>query len=231
MTLLRGIERDPDRHPRPTPAAYRVPSWVTLESFNDGDLSNYTGATGLFEVTTDVSYDGPNGLRYRPDSAFTWTFSVTFSGDSSVPSHILSNDTGPAQGDRFRLRYQPADRFEDRVGVVFAASDIDNFYELVIDCSVPEVRIIKRDSGVDQVLANEPFNRADVVEGEWHIIEGRYHFADAETLSVHFDGPAVAGIASVYGTDSEYTSGQFGFSAARNDGTGFIHFDYLQTTE
>lgn len=225
--LLRHGENDPGDWISKT---YTTVSETVIETFSLGDLRNYSGDLESFEVLSTSPYDSTYSLHYiGPDNAFTWTYPVTFTGP--VYNRILNSNSGPSADTRFRFWWNVGSEFYDSVGVIFAATDVNNSYELRVNCPRGYLEIIKRDGGSEEIVAESKIDRSRLTAGEWHRVSCDFHVGGTTETNGELKGRVYdtsgTAIAEAIGNDSTYTSGQFGWVALREKSNKSIQMDYL----
>lgn len=233
MSLLRSRVREP----APGSGTVSIPNETVYETFDAGSLTNYTGDLERFDVRSTNPFNSTNSLHYiGPDSAFPWTFNVTLSGSDATFGRILHSNNGPAADSRFRFWWKAGDRFYDVAGLIFAATDIDNCYEMRVNCVDGILEIVKRSSGnPEETVAGSSFDRTKVTEGEWHMVGGEFHLggtssSNGEIKSILYDSEG-SKIEAATGNDQTYTSGQFGWVVLREESNKSIQLDYLKEVQ
>lgn len=169
-----------------------------VDDFEDGDVSEYVGATGNYEVTDDAPIaDGEYSLKQTSSGA---SIIGSFGG---LPRY-------PAAGDEFVARVAQTD-VTSFVGVAFGMQDTANFYFARLDANTDSWQIWKVENGDYDELAGTDLELDDegtVYEAVVDWSEDGEITADLQTT----DGEVKA---SVTATDTTYTDGGIG---ARSSG-------------
>lgn len=145
---------EPTPYPRPTPEPFprsfpavfpAVATVTTVDSWDDGDISEYGGDTASFSVQTATVVDGTHALEYNDDGAL----------------QIVSEtglDAYPSQGDTFRCRSRidvEADLSNMFIAWATGADVLQNSYYTEKEGSTADdYSLNKRDGGTATELAN-----------------------------------------------------------------------------
>lgn len=230
MALLKAVEQSPGRDPGAVSVDAHGSSTITVyETFGSGNLSAYTEDLESFEVVSSTAYDSSNSLRYiGQDNAFTWTLPVEFEGPTW--NRILGG-AGPSAETRIRMQWKVGSTFYDGAGFIFGATDVNNCYVCRANCGNRSIELVKWDDGTPAVIDDTQFDRADLTAGEWHTLEADFHIGGTAATNGELKGRLFdsngSQVASASANDAEYTSGDFGWVARRDDGTEPINLDYL----
>jgi len=187
---------------------------TTVDSFEDGDVSEYGGDTGIFTVNTNSPvFDGTESLKAVDNS----------SNSSKDISSTSGLGTYPAQGDTFRMNVQIRESRNIAMltyGVQTEGS-FNDLYGLNLNGNNDDLILFVRNGGSQTNLASTnyspPVGTELVFEVEWTTNgdhTGRVLDTDGSTLA----GPISA-------TDTTYTSGGVGVFA----GSGKISTTYKIT--
>lgn len=182
-----------------------------LDSFEDGDISEYSGDTGEFSVVQSPVYDGSNALENTTSqSAITRTDTTIETGQTPSGAFVQSisgqfSDSTPTVA----FGVQSSTGYDN---ISCYAIEYNNIGELVISRYDSGSRSSLNSSGLSNALDGE---WVEVILTEWDT-DGNIT-AEAKRVS---DGTTLA---SVSVTDSTYTSGGIGFINTDADGA---YFDY-----
>ncbi len=109
---------------------------TVIDSFEDGDISEYSGDTGVFSVTTGSTDWG----SYRLESGRKQDGT-----DFSLITSTSGLGTYPSQGDTYSVRAYP-DTSEDDPNpqIAFGVQDSDNFYLVDASAAQSDINILKK---------------------------------------------------------------------------------------
>lgn len=168
----------------------------TFESFEDGDLSEYTEDTGSFSVVSDRSTDGSQALY----------------SDSNNQKIISTTglDRYPEKGDSFKT-----DVYLESGGgtwLIFGYQNSSNYYRVGIHGGDDELLIEKTEDGVTTELDSVPYSPT---YGEWITIETEWG-ADGTISATVLNGGVEE--ATTTGQDGTFDSGGIGVDTSpQND--------------
>ncbi len=166
---------------------------VLIDDFEDGDTEEYYGDTGNFSVVSGTVFEGDGAL-------YTNSNNKVLDSRSGLPTYLEAGDT-------FAVRLYHGDS-NTGTSVRFGVQDADNFYRFLVRGS-QELELRKRVGGSSTILDNVPANWN---AGEWLRLEGRW-FTDGTISGTLYDANGNA-LATVSGTDSNFTEGGIGFDTA-----------------
>lgn len=183
-----------------------------VDTFDDGDISEYTYQTSHFTVQNGVAVSGEalasdttsGGLRIYNDTALP---NAVSQGDS-FSLYLRSNSTDP--GDNLKQR------------PMFGFQDIDNYYYVQIEWDADPIQwaISVRESGTRYPLAQ---NTASLSADTWYRVEVDWE-TDGTITARLYDASTGNQIDTLSGVDNNYTSGSTGFDI--DDRTGdVLYFD------
>lgn len=180
------------------------------DSFEDDDLTEYSGDLSLYDTNNNFTEDGSLGLEYQA------------SGGGAPRGEIISTSglaEYPDQGENTTLFVYITSATGDDGRFLFGTQDTDNTYEIDLNAFNNELRLNVVDSGSTTLLdsSSHPFADDTVykVELEWTQ-------QNQITISLT-DQSSGSVVASVSSTDSTYSDGGLGFST---DG-GPVKYDYV----
>jgi len=171
-------------------------SSATIESFDDGNITEYTGVFGapVATVTAAAAHDGAFGLQTS-----TGTSDWFYRNDAAVQL---------AQGDTISVWVRPTAGVTGRAYFGFGASAAGT-YSLVVGPNTSQL-LLQLNSGfgfttlasVSQTYTNNTWYRLEVAWGTGGVITGRLFASDGTTL-----------LNTVTATDTTFTSGGIAFRA------------------
>ncbi|MFC6965112.1 hypothetical protein ACFQJ8_26950 [Halocatena marina] len=186
-----------------------VPSVGTsvIESFEDGDLSEYTFATGSSgaTVTSSPTYDGSKVLEIA---------------DTHTQMHSTAGlDQYPQDGDIFSVWVQATDN-ADAVNFTYGVQNDKNRYFVRVNFSGGNLALHRYESGSSTALASD--SAVSPSHNAWY--ELKIEWCDcAHTISLKdSQGNRLSEISA---TDTTWRSGGIGFDAFLSNG-GTVYFDY-----
>lgn len=165
-----------------------------IDSYDDGNLDEYSGDTGGFTTQTGTVYEGSHALE------------STSSSGRIISTNGLS--TYPDVGDNFSARIQTGNTGD--MGLLVLAQDYNNFYEIRVDDFRAEIAIYETVGG-----STNKQNKTDIsnLDGQWLRVEG--HLEDTAsgvriTATLYNDTGSHLGTVSWEDTTSPFTSGGVG---------------------
>jgi len=178
---------------------------TTIDGFEDGDISEYSGDTSDFSVQTSKVFDGTYAMTISHSSKFT------ISSTSGLNSY-------PQAGDKFEL-YVAANTVSSGGGpyVLFGYQDSSNHYRIRMrggGSGVAEAIDVISGGGattLDSRSANPGFiERSTSNSGRW--LKLVVTWASDGTITADFIDPVDdVTVVTLQGTDTSYTSGGFGW--------------------
>lgn len=173
-----------------------------LDSFEDGDLTNYAGDTGDFTINTTTVSDGDNSLQAAAVSGSDiYTKETTFGPGSKVHVDVYANtNTIPI--------YR------------FAVEDADNCYQVRLDTVAGSVELEVVDGGTDSDIET---STVSIPTGEW--LELIVDWKVGGDIVVTVENAAGDEVTTFTGHDETYTSDN-GFGFKSGDGTATKLFDF-----
>lgn len=123
---------------------------TTVESFEDQDLSDYTGDKTRFEITNTRATDGSYALHYA----------------GSTKTQIVTDSLSgrPTRGDSFSYDWYPASSSDYDI-VQFLREDSDNLYYILMRTDTDSIRLRKVSGGTDTVLDDASYGAQS---GQWY---------------------------------------------------------------
>jgi Domain of unknown function (DUF2341) len=186
-------------------------TFIAADDFEDDDIAEYSGQTGLFNVGTALAYDGTYGL----DNAGQTTSRANLGG-------IFRLDQTVSQGETFRFsQYVDTTGTSDEVctkfGVQSPGTANDNYAVCVELAGTDRIVLVKDavendSSGGATTLdtANSTFTTG------WYVFGVAWGTDDTINVTMYNSGGGVVDTLSA--TDSSYTSGGIGFTFWFNKG-------------
>ena len=183
------------RKPAPdSPKTTNAPG--VIDSFEDGDISEYSGDTGAFTVSSSDAYHGDNSLQQ------------TGGDEKNIRSTSLPNE--PSKGDTFSFRVKGTSHTaKNRATMKFGLQDANNFYGARVNFDDAKIFVQETASGSTDTIAESSY--AEVPVGEWCRMEVVWN--DSVTVRVFAeDGTQINSvIADVSEFTKSHTSGGIGW--------------------
>ena len=178
----------------------------TIDDFEDGGITEYTGDTSNFSVSsTDPVLSGSNALH---------------SNDGDAGATITSSQLPtPSAGDTF-AGYLQADSGDGYPGMVFGYQDPDNFYAVEFGSGSNRLSIVKDGTGVpgDEIAGTD----VEIAVEQWYDVEVAWKTNGTITATIYEvdqqTGVREQELASATATDTAYSSGEFGWLRASSSG-------------
>jgi uncharacterized phage protein gp47/JayE len=171
-----------------------------IDSLEDGDISEYSGQTGDFNVVSSNTYDGSFALE----------------GTAVNGSHIYNDDIVLQQGSTNHCYVRPDTNTVPIVTFFVQESDPDDYYQIAVDNSNDELRLERVDDGsVAQTI--DTATGVGITDNEYHHVEWDADLT--EDLSVTLYDEDDNELATITGSDGTYTRGFPGFKSGDANGT------------
>lgn len=183
-----------------------------VETFDDGDIAEYSGNTGSFNVQSSTTYGGSD---YALVSATSGGFARIYN------SSALDSGNMPQRGDTFNIYVRGSDvGTGDNLYVrpAFAVQDggtYDNFYFIQLGFHNDYFSISEEVAGSDSVVGDSDPATADTTlspglsADTWYRIEVDWGSDGNMSASIYDDTDTL--MATVFGDDSTWDSGEIGF--------------------
>jgi len=186
-------------------------SSVTIDDFEDGDLSEYS-ANSNYEVNGDYVYSG----NYSLDADEPGNGDTTMFSSSGL-------DYYPSAGTVFDYYFKLDSPNNGNSKFVFGASDISNGYAVVHNTGGSSVKLLKYESGSSTTLDTSSFTAGS----SWN--KFRINWTNSGTIKVDINGDSY-----LSATDTTYTDGGIGFRTYKtghrfDNITGISGFDQSTT--
>lgn len=206
-------------------ASTEQPTWETIDGFESGGISSYTGDTGEFTVVSDPTYTGSNALR----------------GDNTANDvgEIVSTsglDRYFKQGEKARAWVRATDISTDpdnvRTAVGYGAADTSNYYRVQCNFDETDNVYLQKVSGGSVTNLDGPVDVSGNFEADtWFRVEIEWSDDDSHTAKVYSGGGSTA-LASLTATDNEHT-GNDGIAFKKNTAASSsnVFFDQLEVTD
>lgn len=180
---------------------------TVVDDFEDGDIAEYSGATGSYTANTNAPvYNGSYSLKA---SASTAAELISTSGLNEYP----------AQGDTYVVQV----RFSSDAnvaGVLFGVQDTNNLYLVQIHAGSDNFQLFVESGGGFTKLAED--TAATIGASEWY--ECRIDWATDGTITPMLLDSADSQVSQISATDTSYSSGGIGF---RSNASNSI-YDYAR---
>jgi len=173
-----------------------------IDGFEDNDIKEYTGDTGVFSVQSSTVESGSYALEASASTG------IILDTDKTVrPGSVM----------HLRQRFSPG----TTAGLVFAVQDANNYYTAVVDQNGDEIRIEKTDDGSTSTLGLS--GAGTVPDGEWLDIEISWDSAEDIVLTLDDASGSELGSVSVTDGDDPHPKGGIGFESL--DASATKYFD------
>lgn len=181
-----------------------------IDSFESGDLSDYSGNTGAATVEADGSAtDGDNVLTM----------------DATDGAVIYNDDIEQKQGSVYHCDVRPEANTEPTVIFGMDLFDESNYYQIVCDEAAQETRLEIVEG--DTVTSTIDTAATTFTTLEFHEVEINWSITNNIGITVYdADGNELS---TLGGDDETYTRGYAGFKS--NDANGSKSFDWYTTSE
>jgi hypothetical protein len=207
-------------------SARTVPPTATVvyDSFEDQDISEYSGQTGSFTVASDIpAKDGSYALKQAYDGSGDSFAIASFSGDGL--------DGYPSQGTPFRAFFYAGPNFDNHYPrIVYAPQGTSGFmdgYNIVFDQSNTEFKVEYRSGGSNQATYGPVNVDYSGYTEEWLEVYVDWTTAGDHTVTLY--DSAGNQLANLSFTDTNYSSKGIGWTT-NGGGTSSannFYFDYL----
>jgi hypothetical protein len=211
-----------------------LPLQPTVDSFEDGDLKEYSqeggGLGSSFEIQSDEVIDGSRALNL---SATGTDDPVSTAGSAAVYSNS-SLDSYPQPGQTFEFYTRYEDPNVNRVRFEFAdnSSSFDSFYDysVVLDERLGELSLGKRSGNTNFVKSDTV--PVSISRDNWYRVEVDWKSSGQITATL-FDTSSGQSIGEVSITDSEYDERQIGLRIGTGAGSerATAYFDGIEITD
>lgn len=199
-----------------------VSSVSTIDSFEDSDLSEYSGDTGDYSITTTFATDGSNGLEQTGTSG-SW---------KTIESHS-GLDNYPSKGDEFHWDYEinyggDSSPTALRHRFRWARQDTSswNFYRFGVNMSTGDLTLVVVDSDTTTTLASETQSSIEEDENTHYQVQvqwddgSSFGGSDGDIDVTLRDVDAGSDVTTLSGNDTTFSSGGIGIRTYLSD-TGY----------
>jgi len=167
-----------------------------IDNFEDNDLDEYLGDTGLASISTSA-YEGSYAAEL---SSSALIYSLPGDSDPDLPNY-------PAQGDIFETRMysqggEPA-RF------VFGVQDSSNYYYAEADPAAGSLTLYVKSAGSDTELAST--TGLSILTGEWLRLAVEWKTDGTQIVQLFDASGTEITSGGISATDATYSSGGIGF--------------------
>jgi hypothetical protein len=187
---------------------------TVVDDFEDGDISEYTGTTSGWSVTTGDQVNGQESLLAD------WNSSDRTIGSTSGLA------TYPTRGDvwRFHCRMNdPGSSNVQRAGMHFIGTDTSNSYAVELNGFTPNFRISDFTGGTQSTLQSTSQSYTD----QWYEVEVDTSSGNDITCTLYDAGGTQQ--AQITATDSDHSGGLVGWRVLHGSGTpAETYFDYCR---
>lgn len=173
-----------------------------IDGFEDNDIAEYTGDTGVFSTVTSPVYADSYSLEA---SASTGT--IINVDDTVTPGSVLHVRNYLNSG--------------AVAGTIFGIQDANNYYSAVVDSSLNELRLEKNDDGSTSTVGSTA--SVSVPTGSWLDLEIQWHADDRVTLVLRDSAGSELVSHTVEDTDDPLPRGGIGFQSL--DGSATKYWD------
>jgi len=186
----------------------------TVDDFEDGDVAEYSGDTGSFDVTSNRVQNGSLSLE------------TTTAGNISMTS-TSGLDRYPEAGDTFRVWWQPEEgdtSTDDRLFFASQSTSVDNNYRVHLYPQQNEFAFAKFEGGSQTRLA---VSNQSYTDNTWYEVEVEWGANGSFTVTLFDDTGSQ--LNQLTPTDTTFSSGGVGFQHRDADGNGITSwFDYFR---
>lgn len=195
------------------PTEFETVGVQTLElfdSFEDGDLNEYSGDTASGSVVTDATAPhGDNVLEL----------------DATADAHIYNDSITVEQGTTMHGWANPTAGTIPTLTFAINPDDATDYYQVSVDEGTDEVRLERVDGGTIASTI-DTLTGAGLTAGEYHEVEVDWNITDNIGVTVYDkDGNELG---TLGGADSTYQRGHVGFKS--EDATSTKRFDWYTTS-
>jgi uncharacterized phage protein gp47/JayE len=196
-----------------TPTEFETTERVILElieSFEDGDISEYSGDTGIASVVSDS--DAPNGNN-------------VLELDAVMGDYIYNDNITLQQGTTMHCNVKPSGGSTPTMMFAIQPFDQSSYYQVKADAGDDEIVIQRIDSG--SFGATIDTTAVTIDNDTWYELEVEWSLTDNIGVTLYdTDGNELA---TAGGVDDTYTSGHPGFKS--DDPDGAKRFDWYTTSQ
>lgn len=199
---------DPSTNVDVTPPATGGSTPTEVDTFDDGDVSEYTGDTASATVQSATAYSGEALELNQPTTSNVEIISTT------------GLNAYPAPGDTFEFRVLfPVGGGSDAIFYpTFAYQDANNYYRVTLEGNANDLRIGAVVAGNATTLDSTNFNPQNY-EGEWLRVEVEWAASGWITVKIEQDDGTV--LAVVTGQDSNHGEGGITFETNSGSASDF----------
>jgi hypothetical protein len=182
-----------------------------IDTFEDNNISEYSGDTTKFQTNTTLNYGGSYGLQAVNTGDFSTGIArtdQTINQGETIRTKVYV-DAGPGDGDEQCVLFgvQSTANINDNYGVCLIQFATDERVSLVRDA-------VRNDTAAGAViLASTTY---DFTTSGWYEVEVDWNTDDS--MDVRVFNPTGSLIATTSATDSTYSSGGYGFTYWTNHG-------------
>lgn len=194
------------------PVEFETTEPVTLELFNsfeDGDLTEFSGDVASASIINTNAYQGDNALQM----------------DATSGAHIYDDSVSVDQGTRLHGHVRPQTGTVPILTFAVQPDDPTDYYQIAFDIANSQVRL---ETVVDGVVSST-IDTASVTMSASTYYEADVNWNITDNIGVSVKDASGSELATLGGVDNTYTSGGYGFKSG--DATSTKVFDFYTTSE
>lgn len=185
----------------------------TIDSFEDGDISEYTGDTSSFDVVSTDSTDGSQSLE-------------TTAGSTVEVLSTSGLNYYPEAGDTFQFDIKHTVQGTGITRTMFAVQDTDNYYSIDLNDNENSIELKKNSGGSISTIASDSYTPS---ADEWHTF--RVDWGSDGSFTVTLYDSTGSEVSSFSGTDTTYTSGGIGALHFNGADSETVRWDNFKTVD
>lgn len=183
-----------------------------IESFEDGDLSEYT-----------IDRD-PSGASIVSSPTFSGSQSLEIDGTGTELLSTSGLKCYPSQGSRFSTWFRGTD---GAINITYGAQDKNNRYVAKVNIGNDNLALYRYENGSLHALAQN-WN-VPVDESTWYELDIVWSQSGGHTVMLRTESRSLVDFVSA--TDTTWQEGGFGYDAYMSSSGGTVHFDRTQLGE
>lgn len=185
----------------------RAAALTVIDDFEDGDIDEYAGNTGEYEVEQSTALEG----NYRLKCTGSY-------------GRIASSTSSP-RGYEYKCRFVAGSGTGGKPGILTCVQDrsrpLEDCYWLVLDIPNQELRVFRRENDASTMLASASVNASEGTE-----YRGALELGSDTLKGVLYDASGSKITETTAATDTTYSSGYFGFYTGGSPGYP-TYYDYV----
>ena len=196
-----------------SPVEFETTEQVILElidSFEDGDITEYSGDTGSGSVISDSNApQGDNVLQL----------------DATTGAHIYNDEINLQQGTALHANVRPNANTVPIITFAVQPGDATDYYQIAVDEANDEVRLeVVENGSITSTL--DSASGIGLTSGSFHELEFDWDITDQISVTVY--DPNDNELATIAATDATWTKGHPGFKSG--DANATKEFDWYTTS-